>query len=234
MSRDCLLVGHRGASLEAPENTIAAFDLAKEQGAEAVECDVQLSRDGVPMIIHDPDLQRTTGVSARVCDLPAQELLRLDVGAWRGSHWRGSYIPSLAEALAWSVDGLPLIVELKNDNDPERLAAAVAATFSGSQNERVLCVSSFSATILSAIASRMPAVPRALISSDAHAAAQVRAEQARVSMLHLFWLQFRAEVPQRLPVYLWTVDDPAAAQKLASAGVRGIMTNNIDRLRGAW
>ena len=104
------IIGHRGASGEAPENTIAAFDLAMEQHADGIECDVRLSKDGVPVIIHDATLRRTTSGHGRVRDRTAAELKQLDAGSWfnRRSPERADpryareKIPTLAETLAWA------------------------------------------------------------------------------------------------------------------------------------
>ena len=80
-----LVIAHRGASAEAPENTIAAFELAVQQGADAIELDVHLSRDDQLVVIHDFTLERTTDGAGPVRDRSVQELKRLDAGGWRGS-----------------------------------------------------------------------------------------------------------------------------------------------------
>src|SRR5689334_18281508 len=77
-----LNIGHRGASGEAPENTLASFELAWQQGADGIELDIQLSSDGVPVVIHDPDLRRTTSGDGRVNESHARILKRLDAGSW--------------------------------------------------------------------------------------------------------------------------------------------------------
>src|SRR5271169_2602058 len=104
-----LNIGHRGASGEAPENTLAAFDLALRQGADGIEFDVRLSSDGVPVVIHDPRLERTTSGSGHVDDLPLSVLKRLDAGSWFNrrfpkraqNRYAGLKVPTLAEVLAW-------------------------------------------------------------------------------------------------------------------------------------
>lgn len=107
--RPPLNIGHRGAAGEAPENTMASFELALRQGADGIEFDVHLSADGVPVIIHDPRLDRTTTGSGWVHEHSARALRRLDAGSWFNkrfpskarSRYRGCKIPLLAEALAW-------------------------------------------------------------------------------------------------------------------------------------
>jgi len=117
-----LVVGHRGAAGEAPENTLAAFELALRQGADGIELDVHLSADGVPVVIHDPRLDRTTSGAGRVRDHTLAALRRLDAGSWFNQRYpakarpryAGLKIPTLAEALAWARDRNCLVyVEIK-------------------------------------------------------------------------------------------------------------------------
>src|SRR5205085_3299316 len=86
-----LIVGHRGASADAPENTLAAFRLAWEQGADAIEMDLRLTRDGRIVVFHDEDLRRVAGTKnkVKVEDLTSEELARFDVGSWKGERWEG-------------------------------------------------------------------------------------------------------------------------------------------------
>lgn len=104
-----LNIGHRGASGEAPENTLASFDLALRRGADGIEFDVHLSSDGVPVVIHDASLERTTSGGGLVSALPVSVLRRLDAGSWfnrryparANNRYAGSRIPTLAEVLKW-------------------------------------------------------------------------------------------------------------------------------------
>jgi len=104
-----LIIGHRGASGDAPENTIAAFDLAIEQQADGIEFDVRLSKDGVPIVIHDATLGRTTSGHGRVRGHTLAELRQLDAGSWFNRRfperadlsYAGEKVPTLAETLAW-------------------------------------------------------------------------------------------------------------------------------------
>lgn len=107
--RNTLNIGHRGAAADAPENTLAAFELALSQGADGIEFDVHLSADGVPVVIHDARVDRTTSGTGRVADHSLRALRRLDAGSWfnrrypvRGrSRYAGRKIPVLAEVLGW-------------------------------------------------------------------------------------------------------------------------------------
>ena len=116
-------IGHRGAAGEAPENTLASFELALRQGADGIEFDVQLSSDGVPMVIHDAHLARTTSGSGWVFEHRASVLRRLDAGSWFNRRHRlrareryaGARIPLLAEVLQWvKARQCPALVEIKD------------------------------------------------------------------------------------------------------------------------
>src|SRR3954466_12398745 len=93
------IIGHRGASYDAPENTLSAVNLAWQQGADAVEVDVHLSRDGRVIVIHDDNTRKTAGLKRKVCDQTWSELQKLDAGKWKGANWKGERIPDLEQVL---------------------------------------------------------------------------------------------------------------------------------------
>lgn len=107
------IVAHRGASHDAPENTLAAFNLAWEQGADGIEGDFYLSSDGQVVCIHDKDTKRTAGVKHIVAETPYDVLKNLDVGSWKNPKYKGERIPLCSEVLATVPDGKYMIVELK-------------------------------------------------------------------------------------------------------------------------
>lgn len=107
------IVAHRGASYDAPENTVAAMELAFEQGADGVEADFYLSSDGEIVCIHDGDTKRTAGVKHVIVETPFAELRKLDVGAWKNEKYRGEKIPTFAEIAETIPDGKKFIIELK-------------------------------------------------------------------------------------------------------------------------
>src|SRR4051812_36049152 len=107
------IVAHRGASTDAPENTLPAIELAWRQQADAVEIDVQVSKDGRLVAIHDSTTERTTGQPGSVQHLNLEELQQLDAGAWKGSRFAGARIPTLQEVADLVPHGKRLFVELK-------------------------------------------------------------------------------------------------------------------------
>ncbi|MEI7768272.1 MAG: glycerophosphodiester phosphodiesterase family protein, partial [Phycisphaerae bacterium] len=106
-------VAHRGASNEYPENTVAAFDRAIELGAPAVEFDVRMAADGVPVIFHDAEISRTTSGQGLLQDWTSHDLMRLDAGTWKHPRFAGVRIPTLGEALACIAERARPVLELK-------------------------------------------------------------------------------------------------------------------------
>lgn len=121
------IVAHRGASIEAPENTLAAVELAWQLGSDAVEIDVQLTRDGQLAVIHDATLERTAGIDSRVRNVDLLELRTIDVGTWKGEQWRGETVSDLAQILASVPTDHRLFVELKGGDDTAAHSKIVAA-----------------------------------------------------------------------------------------------------------
>lgn len=109
------IIAHRGASKYAPENTMPAFELAYKMKAEGIETDVQLTKDNIPVLIHDEHVKRTTGHRGYVKDYTFTDLRQLDAGSWFSDEFAGSSILSLEEFLDWVIDKpLELNIELKN------------------------------------------------------------------------------------------------------------------------
>ncbi len=112
-----LIVAHRGASYDAPENTIPAFLLAWQQGADAIEGDFFLTSDGEIVCIHDRRTGRVAGVDMIVKESPFEKLRELDVGLWKGKEWEGTVIPTLSEVFEIVPDGKKIYVEIKDDTE---------------------------------------------------------------------------------------------------------------------
>lgn len=128
-----LIVAHRGSSGAAPENTLAAFRQAVADGAEMIECDVRLTRDGHMVILHDRSVHRTTDGRGYVWNLTLDELRSLDAGSWFDKRFDGERIPTLHEVLECLPPGFPINIEVKTDGQPnirpsfeERLASFIA------------------------------------------------------------------------------------------------------------
>lgn len=220
---------HRGASAEAPENTFAAFALAIEQGARMIELDVRLSRDGVPVVIHDATLTRTTNGQGEVETLPASTLLSADAGAWFDARFRGERIPRLADVISFvRTHGVQLDIEMKLGDGPYHgLCEAVAAVLSETAFHDGCFVSSFHHEALDGLARLDPRVAIArLYARDVPTDTQL-AEVPSVAVQHLL---VDAALVDRVHagggrIHVWTVDDPADMRRMRDMGVDTIMSN---------
>lgn len=214
-----LILGHRGAPFEAPENTIAGFDAAMSAGADGVELDVQLSGDGVPVVIHDDSLERTTDGRGRVADLPWSRVGR--------ALSAGEPIPSLAQAARWAVEtGAWLNVEIKAENAAAATLAVLAAAGLGPR----VVVSSFHPAVVAEVGERAPDIRRFLLLERWGAAERGSARDcgAQGVCLHVDAATDAALADLAgadLPVIVWTVDDPDRLEQLDGAGPMAIITN---------
>lgn len=235
-----LVLGHRGASADAPENTLAAFRLAMAQGADGVELDVWRCATGEVVVLHDEDANRVAGVPLGVPDAPLAALRALDVGAWKGEPFRGERIPLLEEALD-VLPGAVVNVELKSRGRDVRLAEAAGRVIARAAAERRVLVSSFDWRLLAAFRIAAPDVPVGLL-FDAERPWRLRTRLAirllGPSAVH----PDRALVtPERardwsgrgLAVNVWTVDDVEEAARLARLGAAAVITNVPGRVRAA-
>jgi glycerophosphoryl diester phosphodiesterase len=117
-TRRPLLVAHRGSSGSAPENTLASFRQAVADGADMIELDVRLSRDGHLVVLHDRTVNRTTNGRGKVWDLTLDELKALDAGSWFGKRFAGEHIPTLNDVVELLPSDLPINIEVKTDGQP--------------------------------------------------------------------------------------------------------------------
>ncbi|HEX5632705.1 MAG TPA: glycerophosphodiester phosphodiesterase family protein [Gemmatimonadales bacterium] len=242
LDRDArLVIGHRGAAAEAPENTLPSFALALEVGAQALELDVHLSADGEVMVVHDATLDRTTDARGPVAARTAAELARVDAGAhlpaWRG---RGAHVPRLAEVLE-AFPATPLLIEIKTGAVQDALARLLVA-----QRAVERCV------VASASHEAMARFrePPFLAGASGRDVQRLFAAPllglpvgVRYGLLSVPWRWHGIEVPTRgfieragrlgAAVSVWTVDDPALAARLWARGANGIVTNDPRRVAGS-
>ena len=237
------IIAHRGASEDAPENTLPAMQLAWEQGADAAELDLWLSRDGKLVVFHDADTKRFAEPVRKIKEMTLEEIQQLDVGALKGDKFKGVRVPTLESIMATVPAGKRIVLELKDGPEliPE-FARVVEA--SGLKTEQ-LCVISFKEDTLRASKKTLPEVPHYFLKgykADPKTGELPRLEplltlcrEAKFEglNLHFDWpvtAEFTAKVKaQKLKLLIWTVDDAAVAKRLAAAGVDAITTN-----RPAW
>lgn len=154
------MIAHRGASQRAPENTLEAFRLALEEGADAVELDAKLTADGAVIALHDPTLERTAGGGGRPSDLTLEQIRRLDAGSWKGRMFRGARIPTLEEIFEELGRRLLFNVELTNYQTPEDgLVDQVVDVVKAMGMESRVLLSSFFRRNLAQARHRAPEIP---------------------------------------------------------------------------
>jgi glycerophosphoryl diester phosphodiesterase len=236
------VIGHRGAAAAAPENTLASLRKAKELGAEWVEFDVKLTRDGVPVLIHDERLERTTSGRGEVALTTLAELERLDAGGWFAPEFRGERVPTLEAALSLCAKlGLGINVEIKPC--PGRAAATARATLEALRRcwpgaLPAPLISSFEPVCLAIARDLAPEVPRGYLAIALPRRWREALETYRCSTLHLSArrlgpLQRAAVVAAGVPLLLYTVNAPNRARRLLAAGVAAVFTDRVGEVLAA-
>lgn len=236
------VIGHRGNRAHSPENTIESFAQAVSAGVDGLELDVHLSADGIPVVIHDPNVARTTGVAGEVARMSFADLRLLDAGGCftrdggKSFPYRaqGHRIPSLDEVLE-AFPSMPILIEIKTP----RAAAAVRIVIESRKAEGRTLVDSFDPAALSVFAdSQIPVgasqreVARAAREVLFHRPVTPFAFRAFCIPLHYRRIPLpvrrlaRAARQQGCVVHVWTVNDPATATSLWTDGVRGIISDD--------
>jgi glycerophosphoryl diester phosphodiesterase len=250
-----LIIAHRGASAEAPENTLAAFDLAVADGSEGIEFDVQLAKDGVPVVFHDINLQRMARKTERVSDLTSIELQTLDIGAWfnllhpqkANPRFIGETVPTLNQLFDFLRDYTGRIyVELKYGESDEtvNLVEAVAKAIHQTSLLPNIILKSFELKAVAETRNLFPEIRTAALFAPKFASIlrrnwQIRLiEQAKAVGADELSLHYSLATPKMLeaagqenmPVTIWTVDNPLWLKRFSKMGLRAIISNNPARL----
>jgi glycerophosphoryl diester phosphodiesterase len=218
-----LIFAHRGASAEAPENTRAAFRRALALGVDGIELDVQITRDGVPVVFHDFTLRRLTGAPGRLTARTARELAALRVAGTEP-------IPSLAEVLDLTRGRAVVQIELKR-------GAAVAPVLRAIRRTRAaewVVLASFEPGLVRAAARLAPGIPRMLISEGRHSPAALVRQLGACGAMGLSVAAQAVSGPdvpryfhaRGLAIWCWTVNDAAAARRLAAWGLDALLSDN--------
>jgi glycerophosphoryl diester phosphodiesterase len=252
-----LPVAHRGASADAPENTLAAADKARELGIEWVENDVQRTRDGELVIMHDDTLNRTTDVEEvfpdrepwKVADFTAQEIAQLDAGGWFGEEYEGEPVPTLGEFLdRMTVNHQKLLLEIKHPRLYPGIEKDVLEELSNEgwlrprPVKEKLIVQSFGTDTVRTVHELYPAVKTGFLGAPAvgeleeYAAFtdQINPRHTDVTPAYVEAVQsVKGAHGKPLEVFTWTVDEAPTAVRLAETGVDGIISNRPDVVRDA-
>ena len=247
-----LIIGHRGASAVAPENTLASFARAFRDGADGIELDVRLARDGVPVVIHDATLSRTRLRKRRVAGAPSDKLQQIDVGSWFNRAYRQlarleytrQTIPTLDEVFRLVVNQakkeLIVYVELKAGRSRKKndeLAAMVIDLVHRHQMERRVVVISFNLRTVAKIKELNPSIrtgalfgprQRAMKSTRQIIATAIAGGADEILLHHRIATKriVAAAQEQRLAPVVWTVDDPRWLARARGLQIRAIITNH--------
>lgn len=230
-----LVIAHRGASLYAPENTIAAFELAVEMGADAIELDTMLTTDGTPIVIHDQSLERTTNGSGSVASKEVAELLLLDAGSMFDARFAGEKIPTLEEVFSAVGNKILINVELKNYASPfDRLPGIVVDLVRDAGLSDRVILSSFNPIALikaqrasnkirrAALIGSGPKIVRGIIERFT----DYFALHPEVSLVDQRMVDNHHNAGHKVNV--WTVNEESVMMKLLSMGVDGLITDTPD------
>ena len=242
-----LIIGHRGASAVAPENTMAAFREALAVGADGIEFDVRLTRDGVPVVIHDSTLRRTGGLPHRVADLTSAEISKIDVGSWfaQGASpgtFANETVPSLAELFTlFQSNNSTLYLEMKCDSPSEHrpLAEACVRTIEEHSLKDRVIVECFQLPALAILKEINPDIKTVALFEPSFMKPSVLSDQRIINQamdvgaaaLALHYRLARESLVQKakaagLHVAVWTVDDPAWIERARAIGIDALITND--------
>lgn len=252
MTNSPLIIGHRGASVHAPENTLAAFQTALDVGADGVEFDVQLAKDGVPVVIHDDSLRRTGLRDERVADLTSRQLARIDVGSWFNAKYpkrarpefAGEGVPTLSRLLKLlKPSNGTIYIELKCDESNYKpLAAAVCGVVRDSPMLPRMIVKSFKLAALPEVRHLLPEVQTAALFEPSimtilrrrkHVIAMAREFGAHQISLHYSLATRKLTLlaaEAQMPVTIWTADDPKWIERCRQRGIGALITNDPARM----
>jgi glycerophosphoryl diester phosphodiesterase len=250
------VIAHRGASAYAPENTLAAVDKAAGLGIRWVENDVQRTKDGELVVIHDDNLQRTTDVEQlfpdrapwKVKDFTAAEIGRLDAGSWFGPAYAGARVPTLEQYVhRVGRNHQKLLLEIKNPAlypgiEQQTLKVLANEGWLDRRHRSKLIVQSFSADSVRTVHKLKPAVRTGLLGTPnvadlpayANFTDQINPSHSTISTGYVSAVHaFTGAHGKPLEVFTWTVNDAATARRVTGYGVDGIITNKPDVVRDA-
>ncbi len=237
-----IVIAHRGASAYYPENTMAAFKGAMDMKAEMIELDVMMSKDGVPVIFHDAELDDHTNGSGLISSYTLEELKKLDAGSWFDSKFANEPIPTLDEVLEWASGKIALNIEIKTEAVSDELEGGVEEKclelVKKHDMEDHVLFSSFDYRAVSHLKELNPDMPVALLYDRSQSKRKLPNELITEYKADAFNCSYRqlknkwvANLREhQIPSFIYTVDQESRMRKLLNAGVTGIFTNKPDLL----
>ncbi len=231
------VIGHRGAMGYAPENTIASFDRGVDLGADLIELDVHLSKDGELVVMHDPTVDRTTNGKGWIKDLTLSEIRKLDAGVRFDPRFAGQKVPTLDEVLHWARGRTRLLIEIKNGPVYyERIEESVAAAIRLHGMLDSCAVISFDHHSVKTLKTLSPDIRTGVLYACRPVDLLQLARTAEAQILMPNWAYATLDLVDaahqaNLAVYVWTVNHPGEMECVAGLHVDAIGTNYPDRLR---
>ena len=237
------VIAHRGASFDAPENTMPAFKRAHLLKADMIELDVLLTRDSIPVVLHDDTLDRTTNGNGQVSEMFFRELQELDAGQWFSEDFRDTRIPSLQTVLRWAKDKIALNIEIKGKNQGSGQLTGIEEAVLGlvdqyEMREHVV-ISSFSCGAIKRVKEISPDAATAYLISEYRYGTPRDYERminCRADGLNLKARQMNKDLMEILkknetPAWVYTVNREMIMRDAIESGVTGIFTDRPDLLR---
>jgi glycerophosphoryl diester phosphodiesterase len=231
------IIAHRGGGSLAPENTLGAFQTGFNLGFRAVEFDVMLTKDHVPVVVHDEELGRTVAGQGRICDIVAQDLFQLDAGSWFNAEFSATRVPAFLDVLnfcAWH--GIWMNIEIKPAKGFEEITGEIVGTmtrdFYRNTNLPMPLFSSFALAALGAAQEAAPDIPRGLLFDQIPENWRDHVQLHKAVSLHTNqkYLTPKAAIEIQeagLGLACYTVNDPARVRELMGWGVDAVFTDNL-------
>ena len=221
-----MIIAHRGASADAPENTLAALELAINQGADWVEIDVQETRQGEVMVIHDSDLKKIGGSPLKVFEAPLSELQSVDIGSWMNPSFSDQRVPTLQQVLALCKDRINIVIELKYYGQEKQFEERVVRLVETADMQDQIVVMSLSYPGVQKMKSIRPQWKVGLLSSVSMGdITRLNADFFAVNAKFASRKFIKRIHKQKRQVMVWTVNDPVSISAMISKGADGIITD---------
>ncbi|MGG0677452.1 glycerophosphodiester phosphodiesterase [Bacillus altitudinis] len=228
------IIAHRGSSSAAPENTIAAFDVAVEQGADYIELDVQMTMDQHIVVIHDDTVERTTNGNGLVKSYTLDQLKKLDAGSWFDQQYTNERIPTLQEILERYSQRIGILIEIKHPKRQIGIEKAVARIINRFAYSRHIIIQSFDVHALQRIKAFAPSLRTALIiKPDVFKLTKRKLTtyssfanclNMKKTMINRWWIDRIHTFG--MDVFIWTVKDQKTADRIKKYPIDGVVTDN--------
>jgi len=230
---DVQVIAHRGAAVNAPENTLAAVRQAIRDQADWIEIDVQETADGAVVVVHDSDFMKLAGEPLKVWDGTLEQIRRIDVGSWRDPRFAGEQVPTLREVLEAVSGRAKLVIELKYYGHDQMLEQRVVDLVEAAGMADDVAIMSLKYPALQKVRALRPEWRIGLL------AAKAVGDLSRRDVDFLAVNQGMATAPfvrraeaAGMPVFAWTINDPVTLARVVAAGVSGIITDDPEGMRG--